>query len=88
MGYLKKQISEGRACVVNGSSETYQNDAVLGFWNSWEARDSRTRKERTFTNGRFSREKPGGFLGIGGGNWYCCLTKDAALASGMKLDPV
>ena len=35
----------------------YENEAIIAWWNDWKARDQRAHIEKTYNNGRFSREK-------------------------------
>ena len=35
----------------------YENEAIIAWWNDWRARDQRAHIEKTYNNGRFSREK-------------------------------
>lgn len=62
----------------------YENEAVIAWWNDWKARDQRAHIEKTFNNGRFSRERR--TFGIVNGRWYCCLTQNACRAKGQPLD--
>ena len=66
------------------STEYYENEGIICWWNDWKARDQRARIEKTFNNGRFSRVRR--TLGVPNGQWYCCMTQAALLSKGHRLD--
>ena len=62
----------------------YENAAMMCYWNDWKSRDQVAHTQKTYNNGRFSREKR--FWGIVYGRWYCVYKQAALIALGHELD--
>ena len=50
-------IDEGIKLLNDLSEYYYENAGLICWWNDWQARDQRSRIEKTYHNGRFSHEK-------------------------------
>merc|ERR1711988_1199687 len=61
-----------------------ENEAMACYWNEWKARDDRSRIERTYKRGRFSKVKK--TLIFNNGRWYCCYKQAALQLAKVKLD--
>ncbi|KAJ7330589.1 hypothetical protein OS493_022203 [Desmophyllum pertusum] len=63
----------------------FENEEIIGWWNDKKARDERALIEKTYENGRFSRDHY--TLGLmPNGTWYCCFTQAGLRAKGHLLD--
>merc|ERR1712179_664177 len=74
----------GNKALDELSASFYENEAVWCIWNDWQARDQQARIQRTYANGRYSREKR--VFGVVSGRWYCCYKQAACKALGHRLD--
>merc|ERR1712179_557661 len=70
----------GNKALDELSASFYENEAVWCIWNDWQARDQQARIQRTYANGRYSREKR--VFGVVSGRWYCCYKQAACKALG------
>merc|ERR1712004_119428 len=72
--------------ILNSINVDFEENAAMAcYWNEWKARDARSRIERTYKYGRFSKAKK--TLIFNNGRWYCCYKQAAAQQKKMKLDP-
>ncbi len=86
---LKTLLSQGKANIYNYiDGSTYENDAMVSYWNDWDKRDKEATKANTYMHhGRFSAQVTGYVARPwNNGTWFCHMTKDGAIASGTKVD--
>merc|ERR1711878_238190 len=81
---IDEALKLGMGVLDSVMTSFHEDAAKVCYWNDWRARDGRAKIEKTFNNGRMSKQKK--TLGIPNGRWYCCYKQDALVTLGHKLD--